>query len=114
MATGRMYRMGGVVVHARGTKLPEACVAAVGIAGAPRKRGPENWGASGQCMAPSGYLCDWPVRDGKTCDRALCGAHATPVGKNRHFCPEHHAEQKAAQRQLGLFTSLVHGQKENP
>jgi hypothetical protein len=94
------YRIDGLLVFVKGTKLPPACEA---IAGQPWPVG----NGQRKCMTMSRYLCDWPAGEGKTCDRALCEAHATPVGKNRHYCPAHLAEHKAAERQLGLFTSLV-------
>ncbi len=91
------YKINGQPVHMRGSKLPPACVAAVGLA----------LSGQGPCMAISGFLCDWPTAKGRTCDRALCDAHAQPVGKNKHYCPEHFVQHKDASRQLGLFTSLV-------
>jgi len=94
------YRIDGMTVHMRGTKLPPACVAGIGLA-APAGKEPHP------CMAISGFLCDWPTAKGRTCDRALCDAHAMPVGKNKHYCPEHFAQHKDAAHQIGLFTSLI-------
>ncbi len=90
------YRVNGMNVHMRGTRLPEPCGAAIWIDGRERA-----------CRAISAFLCDFPSAGGHTCDRALCEAHANQVSTNRHYCPAHQAEAVAAQPQLGLFTGLV-------
>lgn len=41
------------------------------------------------CGGVSRFLCDHPVGDGKTCDRPMCGEHATEVGPDRHYCLIH-------------------------
>jgi hypothetical protein len=41
------------------------------------------------CGGISEFLCDFPVGDGKTCDRPMCRDHAVVVGKNRHLCLQH-------------------------
>lgn len=33
-------------------------------------------------------ICDWPLDQGN-CDRKLCKDHATEVGPDRDYCPEH-------------------------
>lgn len=66
------------VKFARGVKAPPACCARVGI------RGYES-----RCGVMAGNLCDWPVDGGGTCDAPICDAHATEVGKNRHYCQIH-------------------------
>lgn len=90
------YRIDGLVVHIRGSKLPPPCRAVVGI-GDKRHF----------CAGISGFYCDWPTGGGRTCDAALCDAHARQVGPNRHYCPDHHAEHTNNQAQRGLFTGLV-------
>jgi len=91
------YRIPGIGhVHLRGRRLPDPCDTVVGI-GERRHR----------CDDVSEFLCDWRVAPGRTCDRALCAAHAIEVGKNKHYCPEHHAEHVDVQSQPGLFTGLV-------
>jgi hypothetical protein len=89
------YRVNGMTVHMKGTKLPAPCAARVGIG--------ERQHA---CMDISQFLCDWPVGGGRTCDRALCTAHAHEVARNKHYCPEHFADHTDFQAQRGLFTSL--------
>ncbi len=90
------YRINGMNVHMRGRKLPAPCGAAIGIAPVQQA-----------CRAISGFLCDFPMDGRRTCDRALCAAHARQVGKNRHFCPAHHAAALASDPQGGLFTGLL-------
>jgi len=84
----------------RGTKLPEPCCAAVGVL-------TSDGQAMQRCAAISAFLCDWPAGGARTCDAALCGAHAREVGRNKHYCPSHHQEHLDTQAQPGLFTSLV-------
>jgi len=36
-------------------------------------------------------LCDYPVADGKTCDKRMCEAHRTRAGSNIDYCPDHRA-----------------------
>ncbi|MBX3589037.1 MAG: hypothetical protein KF796_20600 [Ramlibacter sp.] len=83
------YRVKGMRIHMRGTKLPDPCAAVVGIAD---KRY--------VCEDMSRYLCDWPVGGGRSCDKALCEAHAHQVGPNKHYCPEHLAEYIDGQSDL--------------
>lgn len=43
------------------------------------------------CGALAGYLCDYLVGHGRTCDRPLCSecaAHGR-AGKDIHYCPDH-------------------------
>ncbi len=55
------------------------------------------------CHLTSTKLCDHPVvgsKSGKTCDLPICDRHATSVGPDRDFCPNH-----AAQREFVLEAS---------
>ena len=45
--------------------------------------------ASG-CNWVSEYLCDYPVGEGKTCDRPLCTEHAYEVAPDTHYCAAHY------------------------
>ena len=47
-----------------------------------------------ECADVGDYLCDYPVGDGKTCDREMCDTHAHEIGPNLHYCDTHHAEWK--------------------
>ncbi|WP_332566634.1 hypothetical protein [Comamonas sp.] len=86
------------MVHMRGTNLPDPCGARVLVAGQEQI-----------CMVASDYLCDAPDSTGqrKTCDAAVCEAHAHEIGRNRHLCPACHLKRRDADQQRGLFTSLV-------
>ena len=42
-----------------------------------------------ECGAVAEYLCDYPVGEGKTCDRPLCDAHAERIAPDIHYCPSH-------------------------
>lgn len=95
------YRIPGLGhVHIRGRKLPDPCAAVVGI-GERRHR----------CADLSAYLCDWPTGSGRTCDAALCEAHAWEISTNRHLCPVHHAEHVDNQAQASLFTGMLESQR---
>lgn len=41
------------------------------------------------CGRLSGFLCDWPVGGGKTCDLPLCSDCARVIGEDRHACEIH-------------------------
>lgn len=41
------------------------------------------------CLAPGENLCDYPVGEGKTCDRLLCDEHAKRVSHDTHYCRDH-------------------------
>lgn len=45
-----------------------------------------------ECGRFADMLCDYPVGEGKTCDRLLCKRHAVEVAPNIHYCPGHKAE----------------------
>lgn len=92
------YRLKMGIVHMKGTKLPKPCVAVIGISSIHAE---ETY-----CLAMSAYLCDGPGEPGRTCDKPLCEAHATRIGKNKHLCPDCRAKH-APRGQGSLFTSLV-------
>ena len=41
------------------------------------------------CGMPSTKLCDYPLKNGKTCDMPLCARHAHAVGPDMDYCPAH-------------------------
>lgn len=51
-------------------------------------------------------LCDFPVGNGKTCDRAICDFHAHEVAPNVHYCNAHHAEWMAFRDAGGVKREL--------
>lgn len=44
------------------------------------------------CGSVGDNLCDFPVGNGKTCDRSICDFHSHLVGPNMHYCDGHFAE----------------------
>lgn len=70
-------------------RLPNGVAAIVKTSGARRRR-------CSSCSAWAGFLCDFEVLPGKTCDKPLCGRHAIPVGRDLHLCPYHHNGPMAA------------------
>jgi len=42
------------------------------------------------CGGVSEFLCDYPVGDGKTCDRNMCEEHAKEVSPDIHYCETHY------------------------
>lgn len=41
------------------------------------------------CAAPADFLCDYPVGEGKTCDRKMCDENAYEVANEIHYCDAH-------------------------
>lgn len=41
------------------------------------------------CSQLGEFLCDYPVGDGKTCDRAICEDHANEIAPEIHYCAGH-------------------------
>jgi len=44
------------------------------------------------CSDVGELLCDYPVGNGKTCDRQICQNHANEVADDIHYCHGHHQE----------------------
>jgi hypothetical protein len=42
------------------------------------------------CSAVGDFLCDFPVGDGKTCDRPICEDHSKEIGPDLHYCDTHY------------------------
>ncbi len=59
-----------------------------------------------ECGDVGTQLCDYPVGDGKTCDRPVCEYHAAVVAPNVDYCPAHHAEWKAFRDDGGVKREL--------
>jgi hypothetical protein len=58
------------------------------------------------CGDVSDVLCDFPVGDGKTCDRALCSACTEEVAPNVHYCAGHLAEFRKFEASGGVADKL--------
>ena len=72
---------------------------AVILCGRSRRKAPKCWVA--HCKFSSTKECDWPLGDGKTCDRHICDGHADEVGPDRHYCPAHSIESAKAKMKTG-------------
>lgn len=58
------------------------------------------------CMALGEFLCDYPVGDGKTCDRPICGDHAHEIGHEIHYCVGHYQMWLQFKNKGGVDTAL--------
>lgn len=58
------------------------------------------------CGAVTGYQCDYPVGEGKTCDRRLCNRHAAEIAPEIHYCPGHLQEWNAFKEAGGVKAEL--------
>lgn len=56
-------------------------------------------GTCADCHEVADFLCDYPVGDGKTCDRKMCPDHAKTIGINMHYCAAHDAMWRAHTKQ---------------
>jgi hypothetical protein len=45
------------------------------------------------CGKRSTLQCDYPLGDGRRCDRYLCRGCAVPVGRDRDYCRDHPQDQ---------------------
>lgn len=61
-----------------------------------------------ECAWIAESLCDFPVGEGKTCDRMLCHQHSNPVSQGIDYCTAHYKKwlefKKAGgvEKKLGL------------
>ena len=44
-----------------------------------------------ECGCAADNLCDYPVGEGKTCDRDICDDHSHEIADNLHYCAAHYA-----------------------
>jgi hypothetical protein len=58
------------------------------------------------CGWVSSFLCDYPVGNGKTCDRPLCESHAHEVAPDVHYCPGHFEQWKKFESNGGVKRAL--------
>lgn len=59
-----------------------------------------------ECSWAADFLCDFPVGEGKTCDRNLCDSHANEIGPDLHYCAAHAAMWNAYKESGGLSKDL--------
>jgi hypothetical protein len=52
-------------------------------------------------------LCDYPVGDGKTCDRPICDLHSHEIAPNLHYCDAHNSEWERFRARGGVDRELV-------
>lgn len=90
------YRINGMAVHMKGTKLPPACRTVI-----------ELDGKRVHCMNLAGYFCDWPVGGGSLCSLPMCDEHRHQAGENLDYCLAHKLDAERAHPQQGLFTGLM-------
>lgn len=63
-----------------------------------------------ECAAPGDNLCDYPVSDGKTCDRSLCEEHSHEVAADVHYCRGHFIQWReylASQRGYEVLNNVT-------
>lgn len=58
------------------------------------------------CGCLGEFLCDYPVGDGKTCDRSLCLDHAHEIAPDTHYCAPHYAAWQAFRESGGVKREL--------
>ena len=58
------------------------------------------------CAGFGDYLCDFPVGNGKTCDRIVCEDHCKEIAPEIHYCNEHHKEWKEFKESGGVKREL--------
>jgi len=69
------------------------------VCGSKVRPGPKCWVS--HCPTPAIKDCDWPLPDGKTCDRPICNDHADHVGEDKDWCPAHSIEAAKAKLRTG-------------
>ena len=93
------YRINGMAVHLKGSKLPPACRAFVVT---------EDGVTLQRCADLAPYLCDGPgISPASTCDAPMCSLHAWEVDTDKHLCPQHLEMHVHTQTQRGFFTDLA-------
>lgn len=58
------------------------------------------------CMGFGDFLCDYPVGNGKTCDRPLCDDHAHEIAPEIHYCNAHNKMWDAFKKSGGVDATL--------
>jgi hypothetical protein len=58
------------------------------------RRYERGYGACAFCGKPGNKLCDFPLREGKTCDARMCVKCAAHVEPDTDYCPIHRGKVK--------------------
>lgn len=58
------------------------------------------------CSAIGDFLCDYPVGDGKTCDRPICDDHSHEIGPEVHYCDTHYQMWQDFRNRGGIDEAL--------
>ncbi|CAG9184416.1 hypothetical protein [Cupriavidus pampae] len=58
------------------------------------------------CADVGAYLCDYPVGDGKTCDRSMCDSHAHEIAHELHYCDAHYKMWEVFKQAGGVDAAL--------
>lgn len=58
------------------------------------------------CSGFGDFLCDYPVGNGLTCDRAICVDHANEIGPDLHYCATHYKMWLDFKRRGGVDDAL--------
>lgn len=59
------------------------------------------------CGGVTEILCDYPVGNGKTCDRKLCGDCSHLIGPDLYYCDDHHKAWREYREAGGLARDLA-------
>lgn len=58
------------------------------------------------CIGVALNLCDYPVGNGKTCDRLMCHSHSKEIATNIHYCQHHFEEFEKFRKNNGITKVL--------
>jgi len=58
------------------------------------------------CADVGDLLCDYPVGDGKTCDRLMCEDHSHEIAPDVHYCEHHYGEWRKFVESGGIDAAL--------
>jgi hypothetical protein len=59
------------------------------------------------CAWVGELLCDYPVGDGKTCDRTVCVKHGYEGAPDIHYCKSHYEEWKEFFKKGAVLENVV-------
>lgn len=59
-----------------------------------------------ECAGFGDFLCDYPVGEGKTCDRPMCDKHRNNIAPEMDYCDHHFQEWEKFRASGGLTKTL--------